>query len=104
MFDLQKGNSTMPLNSEIAKSRHFEKAQFGRAQIEEAILELLQTKLEGLSNAEVATHLGLETGATSGQKNYLTWSILQGMVQRQLLATSAKPNGQRGTHYTLPPK
>jgi hypothetical protein len=91
----------MPLDPEPAKPQYFEKAQSAREQMEEAIVELLQTKPEGLSNAEVAAYLGLETGVAGGQKNYLTWSILQGMVQRKLLSATAKPNGKRGTHYTL---
>lgn len=75
-----------------------EKAQSGLHQIEEAILGLLQVFPDGLGNAEVAKELGLETSGASGQRNYLTWSVLQGMVARNILATIPRP---KRTHQTL---
>lgn len=54
-----------------------EQAQQGRAMIENAILSLLATTEAGLSNAEIADQLGLKSSGKTGQRNYLTWSVLQ---------------------------
>jgi hypothetical protein len=68
-------------------------AQAGRDLIERAIIGLLQARAEGLTNAQIARELMLETGLKTGQKNYLTWSILKELVARGLVGTSPKQKG-----------
>lgn len=79
-----------------------QQAQRGRQQIEAAILRLLDKSAGGLTNAEIARELGLETGMKTGQKNYLTWSILKEMAQGGTIGTSPKPPGRTGVLYVAP--
>ena len=83
-------------------SRHAAQAQRGLRQIEEAILALLGAVPGGRSNAEIARELGLETGGTRGQKNYLTWSILQEMIVRKTVSAVPSPIRKREILYVLP--
>lgn len=68
-------------------------AQAGRELIERAIIGLLATKSHGLTNAQIARELLLETGLRTGQKNYLTWSILKELVARGMIGTIPKLKG-----------
>ncbi len=92
----------MSADSRQTASGYAEKAQLGLRQIEEAIIALLRAVPEGRSNAEIARELGLETGGTRGQKNYLTWSILQEMIARKMVSAIPKPDRKSGIVYALP--
>ena len=59
-----------------------EAGQQGLHQIEEAILNLLETHPEGLRNVEIADLLGLRSDFKGGQRNYLTYTILGGLLER----------------------
>ena len=63
-----------------ADSTAEEAAQAGLHQIENAILQLLADKPEGLRNAEVAAALDLQSDFRGRQRNFLTYSILGGLV------------------------
>jgi DNA-binding IclR family transcriptional regulator len=62
-----------------------ERAIIARSEIEHSILDYLQGKPEGATNVEVARDLGLESGSSGGQKNYLSYSLLGGLVERGLI-------------------
>jgi hypothetical protein len=58
-----------------------EKAQGGLRQIEGAILELLSQHPVGLTNAEIARTLGIETGESGEHRNMLSWSIIGRLIR-----------------------
>ena len=57
-------------------------AQEGLRQIETAILRLLEASPQGLRNSEIAESLGLRSDFQGRQKDYLTYSILGGLLAR----------------------
>ena len=57
-------------------------AQTGLRRIEDAILELLQHNPQGLRNVQIADMLGLSSIHRGGQRNYLTYSVLGGLVEQ----------------------
>ena len=72
-----------------------ELAQDGLQKIENAILELLECNPEGLSNVEIADLLDLRSDFRGGSRNYLTYSVIggllrQGKVQREGELRSAR--------------
>ena len=78
-------------------------AQDGLKRIENAILGLLSDVPDGLTNSTIAAELGLKTSGIKGQKNYLTWSILQEMVRSEILSLQASPRRRREILYTIKP-
>jgi hypothetical protein len=59
-----------------------EKAQAGRVQIEEAILDLLVMHKDGLRNVDVARYLALESPKGQPQKNRLVWELLLRLINQ----------------------
>ena len=57
-----------------------ELAQSGLQQIEEAILRLLSSNPQGLRNSEIAELLNLRSDFRGRQKDYLTYSVLGGLI------------------------
>jgi hypothetical protein len=57
-------------------------AQAGLKQIQEAVVALLRRKPDGLRNAEIADALNLRSDFCGRQKDYLTYSILGGLVRQ----------------------
>lgn len=57
-------------------------AQEGLRHIEQAILMLLEANPQGLRNSQVADKLGLRSSIRDGQRNYLTYSVLGGLMAR----------------------
>jgi hypothetical protein len=57
-------------------------AQEGLRHIEDAILTLLESHPDGLRNAQIADLLGLRSSIREGQRNYLTYSVLGGLMAR----------------------
>ena len=57
-------------------------AQEGLRHIEQAILMLLDTHPSGLRNSQIADALGLRSSIRDGQRNYLTYSVLGGLMAR----------------------
>lgn len=57
-----------------------QKAMTGLRLIEEAILELLSQNPQGLRNVDIARLLGLRSDFRGRQKDYLTYSILGGLL------------------------
>jgi len=53
-----------------------EKAQQGLSLLKEAILEILEQKQDGLTNAEIADLLEIRSDYQGTQKDYLSWSVL----------------------------
>ena len=58
-------------------------AQEGLRKIENAILELLERNPEGLSNVEIADSLDLRSDFLGGSRNYLTYSVLGGLLRQE---------------------
>ncbi len=57
-------------------------AQEGLRHIEQAILMLLEANPQGLRNSQIADALGLRSSIRDGQRNYLTYSVLGGLMAR----------------------
>lgn len=69
-----------------------EKAQVGLSLLKEAVLEMTQANSGGVSNAEVASLLGLRSDYGGGAKDYLSYSVLG------LLLREGKLDRLEGTH------
>jgi len=65
--------------------RPSERAANARAELEEAILNYLKEHPEGAINNQIARDLGLESDFDGRQKNYLSYSILGGLMARGLV-------------------
>jgi DNA-binding IclR family transcriptional regulator len=61
-------------------------AQLGLIQIQEAILALLRRKPDGLRNSEIAEALNLRSDFRGRQKDYLTYSVLGGLIHQGRVA------------------
>ena len=57
-------------------------AQEGLRHIENAILMLLEAHPVGLRTSQIADLLGLRSSIRDGQRNYLTYSVLGGLMAR----------------------
>ena len=57
-------------------------AQEGLRHIEQAILILLDAHPSRLRNSQIADLLGLRSSIRDGQRNYLTYSVLGGLMAR----------------------
>lgn len=61
-------------------------AQHGLRQIEDAILRLLEQNPQGLRNSEIANLLNLRSDFRGRQRNYLTYSVLGGLLAERKIA------------------
>lgn len=61
-------------------------AQEGLLCIEDAVLMLLESNPQGLRNSQIADALGLRSSIRGGQRNYLTYSVLGGLMARGVVA------------------
>jgi hypothetical protein len=59
-----------------------ERAQLGLEFLKSAVLELARANPEGISNSDVASHLGLRSDYRGRQKDYLSYSVL-GLLMRE---------------------
>ena len=69
-----------------------EVAQDGLRQIEDAILQLLEQRPQGLRNFEIAELLGLVSDFRGSQRNYLTYSVLGGLLASEKVAWNQETN------------
>jgi hypothetical protein len=83
----------------MVHDQHKELAQTGFSNIRQAILGVLGENPQGLGNSEIAEILGLRTGIDGRQTDYLTWSILQDLVQQKVLKRVPRPNSKRQHLY-----
>ena len=60
-------------------------AQEGLQQIEQAMLRLLELNPQGLRNAQIADLLGLHSDFRGNQRDYLTYSILGGLIAKEII-------------------
>ena len=58
----------------------------GLRQIEQAILDLLHQNPQGLRNVDVAATLSLYSTVRGGRRNYLTYSVLGGLIAKGKVA------------------
>lgn len=61
-------------------------AQEGLRHIERAILMLLEDHPAGLRNSQIADLLGLRSSIRGRQRNYLTYSVLGGLMDKGKVA------------------
>jgi uncharacterized protein len=61
-------------------------AQAGLKQIQDAIIALLKRLPDGLRNAEIADTLNLRSDIRGRQKDYLTYSVLGGLIHQGRVA------------------
>ena len=61
-------------------------AQEGLRHIENAILMLLESHPAGLRNSQIADALGLRSSIRGRQRNYLTYSVLGGLMDQGKVA------------------
>jgi uncharacterized protein len=61
-------------------------AEAGLKQIQEAIVSILKRRPEGLRNAEIAETLNLRSDFRGRQKDYLTYSVLGGLMRQERVA------------------
>ena len=64
-------------------------AQSGLKFIENAIIELLRRNPDGLKSAEIAENLGLRSDFKNNQKDYLTFSVLGGLLKEGIVTHNA---------------
>jgi hypothetical protein len=67
-----------------------EQAQAGLKQIQESIVALLKQQPDGLRNAEIAETLKLRSDFCGRQKDYLTYSVLGGLIRQGRVAWNQK--------------
>ena len=84
---LAKGEVVQDHETKLYKLADFQKAAQGIAQqglhlIEDAILTLLRSNPQGLRNSEIADMLNLRSEFRGGQRNYLTHSVLGGLLAK----------------------
>ena len=82
---LERGSIVWDQESKLFFSHHrdvstIDEAQSGLRQIENAIIELLESHPEGLRNADIANALDLRSDFRGRQRDFLTYSILGGLV------------------------
>ena len=65
-------------------------AQMGLRQIEEAIIKLLEANPQGLRNDQIADTLGLHSDFRGNQKDYLTCSVLGGLIAKEKVIRNDK--------------
>lgn len=63
-----------------------EKAQIGLSLIKEAILELAKANVDGVTKADVAKALGLQSDYAGGSKDYLSFSLIGILMRNGLLS------------------
>jgi hypothetical protein len=69
------------------------------AELERVILDYLKTRPTGAINNEIAKELGLESDFDGRQRNYLTYSLLGGLVRRGLVVR--KSDGARKAFHLV---
>lgn len=75
------GDVRTPRKSLVVPSGIIEKAQLGLALLKSAVLELAKANPRGITNADVASALGLRSDYGGGSKDYLSYSLL-GLLMR----------------------
>jgi len=65
----------------VVPSGAVEKAQIALDLLKSAVLELAKANIDGVTNADVAKALGLQSDYSGGSKDYLSWSVL-GLLMR----------------------
>lgn len=65
--------------------RPSDRARTARAELEKAVLDYLSERPDGAINNQIARDLGLESAFAGQQKNYLSYSILGGLMDKGLV-------------------
>jgi hypothetical protein len=83
-FAVTQFSATLPEIGAFAM-KPSERAAKARIELEGAILDYLEAHPDGAINSQIARDLGLESDFGGRQKNYLSYSILGGLMTRGLV-------------------
>jgi hypothetical protein len=86
--------SKLPKNLNIPVGLR-EKAQIGLEMIKDAVIELAKANEAGITNAEVAKALGLQSDYRGGSKDYLSFSIIG------ILMKEGRIKREKGSRYSF---
>lgn len=68
----------------------YEKAQMGLELIKAAVMELAKANPEGITNADAAKYLGLQSDYGGGSKDYLSYSVLGVLMKEGRMVRNEK--------------
>lgn len=60
-----------------------QRAEVGLELIENAILDFIKSSEDGMSNIQIAEELGLQSDIDGNHRNYLSWSILGNLINKE---------------------
>lgn len=78
----------------------YERAQMGLTFLKQAIIEFSQANPDGVTNADVAKYLGLQSSYNGGAKDYLSYSILGLLMQEGNLVRNEDKKHKYRKPYT----
>ena len=78
----------------------YEKSQIALQMLKESVLEFASANPEGVTNADVAKYLGLQTSYGGGSKDYLSYSIL-GLLMREGDVKRGEKKGRSVKHVAI---
>lgn len=78
---LPTGKTSKPPKNVVIPVGVREKAQLALRMLKEAVIELAQANADGVTNAEAAKSLGLQSDYAGGSKDFLSFSLL-GLLMR----------------------
>jgi hypothetical protein len=88
--DSRRAQTSSPTLSEGLRMDERKQAETGLKQIQEAIIALLRQRPDGLRNADIAEALNLRSDFRGRQKDYLTYSVLGGLMHQGRVARNEK--------------
>ena len=77
-----------------------ETAQEGLNQLKKAVVDLLKSHPEGMTNAEIADALGIRSDHNERNRDYLSFSVL-GLLMKSKTVVKKKKKGTRRPTYKL---
>lgn len=79
-----------------------EKAQLGLELLKEAILEVAASNADGVTNAHLVNHLGLQSDYNGEQRNFLSWSVLGILMREGRIRMERKVSPRITRYYHVP--
>jgi hypothetical protein len=75
------------------------RAQRALEELENVVVELVQSTPSGMANADIVRTLGIQSTFEGGHKNYLSWSIIGRLLESGRLKKATKPGSTRPVYY-----
>jgi hypothetical protein len=72
-----------------------QRAEVGLELIENAILDFIKSSEDGMSNIQIAEELGLQSDIDGNHRNYLSWSILGNLINKEKVVKVGERNSAR---------